>query len=246
MARIYALLLLFVPISLQSQSALEIVQKSDELMRGESSEAVITMKIERPTWNRSITMKSWSMGTRYSLILIQAPARDKGTTFLKRQNEIWNWVPTIGRTVKMPPSMMMQSWMGSDFTNDDLVRESSIVNDYTHRILGDSTIAGQAVHALELIPKPDAPVVWGSVRMWISKTGYMQLRTEFFDEDGELVTILQASDIKTFDGRRIPARMEMIPVDKPGHKTILVYESLTFGTRLNEGFFSVQNMRRVE
>ncbi len=214
-------------------------------MRGESSQSVITMTIQRPSWSRSVTMKGWSKGTRYSLILIQAPARDKGTVFLKRQNEIWNWVPNIGRTVKMPPSMMAQSWMGSDFSNDDLVRESSIVNDYTHKLIGDSTIAGMPVHAIELIPKPDAPVVWGKVKMWVSKSGYMQLRTEFYDEDGRLVTILQASDIKTFDGRRIPARMEMIPIGKPGHKTILQYESLDFGVRLNDDFFSVQNMRRV-
>lgn len=245
MAWFYVLLLLFAPTPLFSQSALEIVQKADELMRGESSQSVITMTIQRPSWSRSVTMKGWSKGTRYSLILIQAPARDKGTVFLKRQNEIWNWVPNIGRTVKMPPSMMAQSWMGSDFSNDDLVRESSIVNDYTHKLIGDSTIAGMPVHAIELIPKPDAPVVWGKVKMWVSKSGYMQLRTEFYDEDGRLVTILQASDIKTFDGRRIPARMEMIPIGKPGHKTILQYESLDFGVRLNDDFFSVQNMRRV-
>lgn len=246
MARFYVLLLFLAPAPLFSQSALEIVRKADELMRGESSESVLTMTIQRPTWNRSVTMKGWSKGTQFSLILVQAPARDKGTVFLKRRNEIWNWVPGIARTVKMPPSMMSQSWMGSDFSNDDLVRESSIVNDYTHTLIGDSTIAGLPVHRIELIPKPDAPVVWGKVVTFISKTGSMQLLTRFYDEKGVLITILQASDIRTFDGRRLPARMEMIPVAKPGHKTILQYESLKFGVRLSDDFFTVQNMRRVE
>jgi outer membrane lipoprotein-sorting protein len=242
----FVLVLTFATTPLFAQSALEIVRKADELMRGESSESVITMTIQRPTWSRSVTMKGWSKGTDYSMILVQAPARDKGTVFLKRRNEIWNWVPGIARTVKMPPSMMSQSWMGSDFSNDDLVRESSIVNDYTHTLRGDSTIAGLPVHRIELIPKPDAPVVWGKVVTFITKTGTMQLLTRFYDEDGVLVTLMQASDIRTFDGRRLPARMEMVPLDKPGHKTILQYESIKFGVRLSDDFFSVQTMRRVE
>ncbi|MDZ7808203.1 MAG: outer membrane lipoprotein-sorting protein [Gracilimonas sp.] len=117
---------------LQAQNATEIVRKMDEKMRGESLEAEVTMTIVRPNWSREVSMKSWSRGTEYSMILITAPARDRGTAFLKRGNEIWNWVPSVGRTIKMPPSMMMQSWMGSDFTNDDLVRESSSVTDYDH------------------------------------------------------------------------------------------------------------------
>lgn len=241
-----AVVLVLIASPLSAQSATEIVRKADELMRGESSESVITMTIQRPTWSRSVTMKGWSKSTEYSMILVQAPARDKGTVFLKRRNEIWNWVPGIARTVKMPPSMMSQSWMGSDFSNDDLVRESSIVNDYTHTLRGDSTISGLPVHRIELIPKPDAPVVWGKVVTFITKTGSMQLLTRFYDEDGVLVTLMQASDIRTFDGRRLPARMEMVPLDKPGHKTVLQYESLKFGVRLSDDFFNVQNMRRVE
>ncbi len=228
------------------QDATEIVRRSDQNMRGESSVAEMVMTIVRPTWQRTVSLKSWSRGTELSLILITSPARDAGTAFLKRSSEIWNWVPNIGRTVKMPPSMMMQSWMGSDFTNDDLVRESSIVNDYTHRFVGDSTIAGMACHKIELIPKPDAPVVWGKVLMWISKADYLQLRAEFYDEDAYLVNVMTGSDVKTFDGRKIPSRMEMIPSGKPGHKTVMEYRSLDFDTGIGEDFFSVQNMRRVK
>lgn len=226
-------------------SALEIVRKADQNMRGESSESEIVMTIVRPNWTRSITMKAWSMGTQHSLVHITSPARDAGTSFLKRRNEIWNWVPNIGRTVKLPPSMMMQSWMGSDFTNDDLVRESSIVEDYTHKLLGDSTIAGLSCHKIELIPKPDAPVVWDRILVWISKDDFLQLRSEFYDEFGELVNVMVGSDVKTFDGRKIPSRMEMIPVEKKGHKTVMEYKKLTFRTNLKEDFFSVANMRRV-
>lgn len=230
----------------EAQSASEIVRRADALMRGESSEAVMTMTIVRPSWTRTVTMKSWSKGIAYSMILIQAPARDKGTVFLKRHTEIWNWVPTIGRSVKLPPSMMMQSWMGSDFSNDDLVRESSVVNDYTHRLLEETVLDGVPVHVVELVPKPEAAVVWGKVVMWISKTGYMQLRTDFHDEDGVLVNRMVGSDIREFDGRRLPARLEMLPMGKPGHKTVMEYSSLRFGVRLDDAFFSVQNMRRVE
>lgn len=228
-----------------SLTALDIVRKADQNMRGESSESEIVMTIVRPNWTRSITMKAWSMGTQYSMVHITSPARDAGTSFLKRRNEIWNWVPNIGRTVKLPPSMMMQSWMGSDFTNDDLVRESSIVEDYTHKLLGEETIEGLASHKIELTPKPDAPVVWDRILVWISKDDYLQLRSEFYDEFGDLVNIMVGSDVKVFDGRKIPSRMEMIPVEKNGHKTVMEYKKLTFKTNLKEDFFSVSNMRRV-
>jgi len=143
----------------------EIVRKSDEKFRGTSSTGSFSMTIQRPTWSRTISMKSWSLGTDYSLIYVTAPAKEKGQVFLKRKNEMWNWVPTIERMVKVPPSMMMQSWMGSDFTNDDLVRESSIVKDYTHKLLGEETIDKYPCYKVELIPLENAPVVWGKVLM---------------------------------------------------------------------------------
>ena len=228
-----------------AQNAIEIVRRADQNVRGESSEAELVMTIVRPSWTRSISMKAWSMGTQYSMVYITAPARDAGTSFLKRRNEIWNWVPNIGRTVKLPPSMMMQSWMGSDFTNDDLVRESSIVDDYTHTLLGDSTVAGLSCYNIELIPKPDAPVVWDRILVWISKDDYLHLRSEFYDEFGELVNIMTGGQVKVFDGRKIPSRMEMIPVEKKGHKTVMEYKKLTFKTQLKEDFFTVPNLRRL-
>lgn len=228
-----------------AQDATEIVRQADEKMRGESSTAEVSMTIVRPTWERTISMKTWSRGTDYSLILITAPARDEGTAYLKRENEIWNWVPNVGRTIKLPPSMMMQSWMGSDFTNDDLVRESSIVTDYSHELLGEETINGYECYKIEMIPEPDAPVVWSKVLVWISKEEYLQLRFEFYDERDELVNTMIASDIREFDGRLLPSHMEMIPADKEGHKTVMEYESMSFNEDIPESFFTIQNMRRV-
>ncbi|MBD3616624.1 MAG: outer membrane lipoprotein-sorting protein [Gracilimonas sp.] len=231
--------------SLFAQDATEIIRQMDEKMRGESLEAELTMTIVRPSWDRTISMKSWSRGTEYSLILITGPARDEGTAFLKRGNEIWNWVPSVGRTIKMPPSMMMQSWMGSDFTNDDLVRESSVVIDYEHELVGEETIEGYECYKIKMTPKPDAPVVWEQVDVWISKEEYIQLRSEFYDEYGELINVMKGMNVKEFDGRLIPSKMEMIPQDKEGHKTVMEYKSMEFNEGIPESFFSVQNMRRV-
>ncbi|MDR9419658.1 outer membrane lipoprotein-sorting protein [Gracilimonas sp.] len=248
--RILAVLFTFIilPISgnLFAQDATEIIRQMDEKMRGESLESEMSMTIVRPNWERTISMKSWVRGNEYSLILITSPARDEGTAYLKRGNEIWNWVPSVGRTIKMPPSMMMQSWMGSDFTNDDLVRESSVVTDYEHELVGEETIEGRECYKIQMTPKPDAPVVWDRVDVWVSKDEYLQLRSEFYDEFGDLINVMKGMNVKEFDGRMIPARMEMIPQDKEGHKTVIEYQSMEFNESIPESFFSVQNMRRVQ
>ena len=240
------LLALLAVSTLQAQDATEIVQKADKKMRGESSRAEITMEIIRPAWQRTLSLKAWSKGTDYSLIVVTAPARDEGTAYLKRGNEIWNWLPDINRTVKMPPSMMSQSWMGSDFSNNDLVEESSIVTDYTHSLAGDSTVSGYDSYKIEMTPKPQAPVVWGKLLSFISKDEYLQLRTEFYDEDGKLLKVMEGSEIREMDGRTIPTRMEMIPMDKQDQKTVLKYEDIAFNIDVSENFFSIQNMKRVD
>lgn len=243
---IFVALLMLTSSVLNAQDATEIVRRADLQLRGESSETEMTMLIERPTWSRSVSMKAWSKGTDYSLILITAPARDRGTTFLKRNKEIWNWVPSIGRSVKLPPSMMMQSWMGSDFTNDDLVRESSSVTDYNHTFVRMDTMDEYQVYIIDMIPKPDAAVIWGRVRTYIEKDHYLQLRVEFHDEYDDLINVMQGDSVKMFDGRLLPSRMVITPQDKPGHRTILEYHSMKFDVNITESFFSIQNMRRVE
>ncbi|MCG2589573.1 outer membrane lipoprotein-sorting protein [Rhodohalobacter sulfatireducens] len=233
-------------ISASAQSAEEIVRQAYEKMEGESSRAEITMKIVRPNWDRSVSMKSWSLGEDYSLILITAPARDEGTSFLMRNNEIWNWLPDVNRTIKMPPSMMSQSWMGSDFSNNDLVRESSVITDYTYSLLEDETVDGYDCYKIEMIPKPDAPIVWDRVVSFISKDEYLNLRVEYYDEDDEMVRVMTGSEVEQLGGRLLPTRMEMIPVEDEGNRTIITYQDIEFDIDISERFFSIQNMKRVQ
>ena len=190
-------------------------------------------------------MKNWTLGNDYSMIYITAPAKEKGQVFLKRQNEMWNWVPSIERMIKIPPSMMMQSWMGSDFTNDDLVKESSLVKDYSHKLVGEETIDGYDCYKAELIPHHDAPVVWGKILMWVSKEDYYWLKAEYYDEDNKLVNTEILSDIQQMDDRKMPTRLEMIPADEKGNKTILIFKDIKFNVNLDESFFSQQNMKRI-
>ena len=223
----------------------EIVKKADEKFRGTSSTGELTMIIQRPSWSREVTMKNWTLGNEYSMIYITAPAKEKGQVFLKRHNEMWNWVPSIERMIKIPPSMMMQSWMGSDFTNDDLVRESSLVKDYSQKLLGDENFGGYDCYKVELIPHDDAPVVWGKIIMWVSKEDYYWLKAEYYDEDNKLVNTEILSDIQQMDDRKMPTHLEMIPADEEGHKTILIFKNTKFNVKIDESFFSQQNMRRI-
>lgn len=229
----------------QPPSAREIVRRTDANMRGETNYSELTMKIVRPSWDRSLSMKSWMKGEDYALVYITAPAKEKGTVSLKRGNEMWNWLPSIERTVKIPPSMMSQSWMGSDFTNDDLVKQSSIVTDYTHRLLGTETVLGESCYKLELIPKPEAAVVWGKIILWVTKAHFLQRQTWFYDEDDELVNKMTFTDIQTMGGRQIPTRLEMTPADEPDNRTILIYEQAKFNIPIEDRFFSIQNMKRI-
>jgi outer membrane lipoprotein-sorting protein len=227
------------------QTAKEIIQKADDKMQGNSNKSEMRMTIIRPDWQREVTMKGWALGRKYSLILITAPARDKGSAFLKRDKEMWNWQPSIDRVIKLPPSMMLQSWMGSDFTNDDLVKESSIVNDYTHSLGADTVINELDCYKVILIPKPDAPVVWGKIVVYIDKTEFNQHLVYYYDEDNFLINTMVLSDIKTMGGRIIPTHLEMIPADEPQNKTVIEYFKMEFDLDLSQSFFSLQNMKRV-
>ncbi len=228
------------------QTAQEIVKKSNDNNLGITSQGVSKMIVVRPDWSREVEMKSWSKGTDYYLIYITSPARDKGQVFLKRKQELWNWMPSIGRMIKLPPSMMMQSWMGSDFTNDDLLKQSSLVTDYKHTIVAEETIYNHKTWKIEFIPKPDAPVVWGKIVMWITKAHYLQIKVEYFDETLELVNTMLGSKIKNIGDRMLPTKMEMIPADKPGNKTILEYSTIVFDKPIPDRFFSQQNMKKVK
>ena len=230
----------------QVLSAKEIIQKADEKTRGLSSQGIMTMTVIRPDWTRTITMKTWSKSKEYSLVLITAPARDKGQVFLKIKTEMWNWVPSIDKTIKIPPSMMLQSWMGSDFTNDDLVRQSSIIVDYTHKLLGKDNVRNMDCFKIEMIPLPEAAVVWGKVIMWITVNGFDQWMTEYYDEDNKLVNVANNYEIRQMGDREIPTRIEIVPQNKKGQKTIMHIDEMKFNTGIDESFFSQQNMKKIK
>lgn len=230
----------------QSQEAKDIIRRADEKMQGEkTSQSTMTMTIVRPTWQREITFKNWTLGREHSLALVTAPAKEKGQSFLKRKNEMWNWNPTINRLIKLPPSMMSQGWMGSDFSNDDLLKESSIVVDYTHEIIAEEAVDGRACYKIELTPLEDAAVVWGRIIKWISKEEYLQMKSEYYDEDDYLIKTELAYDIKIMDGRLIPSRFELIPEEEEGQKTVVVMDEIRFNIPIPESFFSQQNMKKV-
>jgi outer membrane lipoprotein-sorting protein len=233
-------------IPVQAQEAREIIKKADEKMQGEeTSQSTMTMTIVRPTWQREVTFKSWTKGRDHSLALVTSPAKEAGQTFLKRETEMWNWNPTINRLIKLPPSMMSQGWMGSDFSNDDLLKESSIVVDYTHKIITEEEIDGWDCYKIELIPLEDAAVVWGKIFKWIAKEEYLQMKSEYYDEDDYLIKTELAYDMKTMGGRLIPSKFELIPEEEEGHKTVVVMDNIKFNEPIPDSFFSQQNMKRV-
>jgi outer membrane lipoprotein-sorting protein len=227
-------------------TAIEVIRKAQEKMQGKTSIAEIKITITRPKWSRSMELKSWGKTTKYGMTLITAPARDRGTVFLKKDKEVWNWVPSVERTIKLPPSMMSQSWMGTDLTNDDLVKESSMVDDFNHTYLGKDSVFGRNCYQISSIPKEDAAVVWGKVVNWVDITDYIQMKTEFYDEDDELVNTFTASNITKMGGIMIASKVNIIPADKPGQKTQLEYLSLVLNSPIDDDFFTTQNMKKVK
>jgi hypothetical protein len=240
-----ALCFLFAGLPVRAESAYDVVMQSDMQMRGDSSYAELTMRIIRPDWTRSMSMKSWSKEMDFSLVLVTEPARERGSASLKRYREMWNWVPGIERIIKIAPSMLSQSWMGSDFTNDDLINQSSVVVDYTHQMVKEETFDGEPVYVIDATAKPDAPVVWSRLRLWISKANYLQRKVEFFDEFDELVNRMQTFDIKQLGGRAVATRLEMIPADEPGNKTELIYHQAQYDFAIETEFFSLSQMQSL-
>lgn len=249
MKKYLTLCMLLIPLLSYGQgelTATEIIKKADEKFNGEESGiSVMSMTIVRPTWTRTVEFKGWNKGAENSLTLITAPSGEKGQTFLKRGNEMWSWNPTISRLIKLPPSMMSQGWMGSDFTNDDILKESSIVKDYRHEIVGEEVIEGRSCYKIKMVANENAAVIWGSQYRWIDKKDFLFLKAELYDEDGYLIRTEIGADIKTMDGRLIPTRLELIPEEEEGHKTIVEIKEMKFNAPIEDRFFSQQNMKRV-
>lgn len=224
---------------------LEIIDRVDRLLRGDSSRGVATMEVVTEHWERQMTMEIWSLGTDHSLVRLRAPRKDAGTATLKAGDDIWNYLPKVDRTIKIPASMMGGSWMGSHFTNDDLVKNSRLIEDYDIAISFDGADGdGEAVWDLALVPKPEAPVVWGRIEYRVGQRDGLPRWARFFDEDGELARTLAYGSYREFAGRRLPAVIEMTPADKPEERTLLRYEELEFDVNLESSFFSLRNLQR--
>lgn len=220
----------------------QLLDAVDDLYRSQSSIGTLRMNIVTDRWSRNLTLREWSEGEDRSLIRIVAPAKEEGVTTLRVGENLWNYLPRVERTIKVPASMMGSSWMGSHFTNDDLVRESRFADDYNYRYLQRPGENQQGVYVIEAVPKPDAPVVWGRVIVRVQPNG-IPVDVRFYDEQGELARTIEYSDVREVGGRRIPTRMRVTPADAPGEYTEVVVEDMQFDVPIPDRMFSLQALR---
>ncbi len=219
-----------------------LIEEIDQLYRSESSYAVFEMEIVTPHYQRTLAMEAWSLGTKKTLIRINAPRKEKGVSTLRIDNEMWNYLPKTDRVIRIPPSMMMSSWMGSDFTNDDLVQEFSLFEDYSYELTTPDSARDDLIY-INCVPREDLPIVWGNIVIAARRSDHLPVWQKYYDEKGELMRIETFTDIRIFDGRKIPAVMEMVPQHKEGHKTMIRYLELKFDIEIGDDVFSLRNLR---
>ncbi len=224
--------------------AQSLIEESFDYMRGKSSVATVIMTIHRPRWERQMTIKAWTRGQKDSLFFIDAPPKDHGNGTLKKGREMWIYNPKVNRVIKVPPSMMSQSWMGSDFSNNDLAKSDSLLTDYTHSIIGTETHEGQKVFLIKSVPKPDAPVIWGMQRLKI-RADLIWLSEEFFDEDLQPVKAMITLEIQLLGGKMYPKIWRMRKVDEENQYTELTYTNLEFKADLPDSLFTLTSLRKA-
>ena len=237
---------LILPASVHAKGKLtarEILDKVDDTYRGASARGQMRMKVVNPNYRRELVMDFWSQGKEKSLVRIVEPRKERRTATLKNGNNIWNYLPKVNRTIKIPSSMMGGSWMGSDFTNDDLVKEHRMADDYKPRVTFDGKRGNQKVIEITCTPKPRAAVVWGKLLVTVRADDHLPVKIEYFKENGGLARRLTFSNYQTLGGRLVPTTMTMIPLDKRGHSTVVTYEKLEFDVNLPKNLFSVARLR---
>ncbi|MFH0735477.1 MAG: outer membrane lipoprotein-sorting protein [bacterium] len=227
-----------------SQTAEEIVDKAENILKGKSQHSIIEMEINTPDFERTLKMENWWVGNEKALIVILSPIREAGNKTLKIKKEIWNYLKNTETTIKIPPSMMLQAWNGSDFTNDDLVRESNLSNDYFQKIISEENIDGKKCWKIELTPKPEAPVVWGKLYYWIEQTGFLPMLVQYYDEKGTLIRYIKYTDIKKFGSHTIPSNWTIYNKLKEGHSTTIKILNLEFDVVISDRIFSFQELER--
>ncbi|MBN2199348.1 MAG: outer membrane lipoprotein-sorting protein [Candidatus Aminicenantes bacterium] len=241
---VLALSILAARVPLRSQEdARDIVKKIDALYRAETSRALVEMAIVTPHWERTLKMRVWSMGMDKTFIRILEPKKESGMATLRVGNEMWNYLPRSNRVMRVPPSMMMGSWMGSDFTNDDLVKEYTFFDSYTFEMARSEDEAPEEL-TISCVPREGLPIVWGRVVISVRASDHMPLREKAYDERGRLAREIHFREVRTFGGRRIPSVMELAPKTKEGHKTVLRYLEAEFNIPLDKSVFTLQNLRR--
>ncbi|WP_207682543.1 outer membrane lipoprotein-sorting protein [Desulfonema magnum] len=213
-------------------------------LRGKTSVSTVVMTIHRPEWERTMSIKGWTKGQTDSIFTIIAPPKDYGNGTLKKGREMWMYNPKVNRVIKLPPSMMSQSWMGSDFSNNDLAKSDSLIKDYTHTIEGTETREGKKVWIVRSMPKPDAPVVWGMLKLKI-REDYIFLEEQFYDEDLKLVKSMTGQDIQMLGGKLFPKMWKMQKADVKDEYTLLDYKALAFEDDLPDNLFTVSSLKTL-
>lgn len=244
MKLITLILTLFIANTLFSQTVEEIINKAEDMIKGETSTGTFTMTVVNPDFKRTVVMESWWVGNEKALIVIKSPAKEAGNKTLKIKNEMWNYLKNTETTIKIPPSMMLQSWNGSDLTNDDLVRESNLVDDYYLKLLFEEPIQGENSWKIELKPKPSAPVVWGTIYYWVRKSDYLPALIQYYDEKGNLHRTMTFSDYKIMDNRKIPTKWTIINNKKSGHYTEFIYNEVKFNVKIPDRIFSFKELEK--
>jgi len=222
----------------------QILDRVDDLFRGDSSHGRMTMRVKTAHWSRELTLEEWSKGKEKSLVRIRAPKKEKGTSTLKSGNDIWNYLPKVKRVIKLPSSMMGDSWMGSHFTNDDLVKESRMADDYDYSITFRGEDGGEKVTEVTCVPKAGAAVVWGKLVARVRDRDIMPLAVRYYNEDLKLARTMTFGDFRNFGNRSIPARTVIQPADKPKESTEVIQEELEFDVALDDSLFSLRNLSR--
>jgi len=232
------------PIESPAERARRILRTVDDLWRGRSSHGILAMQVKTAHYTRSMRLEGWSKGKDQSLIRIILPLKEKDTATLKSGTSIYTYLPQTDRTIRLTSGMMMGSWMGSHFTNDDLVKESRLEDDYDPTISFEGERDGQSVLEFTLMPKPRAAVVWGKVIITVRAADYIPLNSVYYDEDMTIARTMTFSKIREMGGRKFPAVLHVVPADKPEEYTELVYEEMQFDLKIDDAFFSLAQLRR--
>ncbi|NIB43929.1 outer membrane lipoprotein-sorting protein [Pseudomaricurvus alkylphenolicus] len=219
-----------------------LLQAAMDHWRGQTSQATMSMIIKRPDWRRTMTMQSWTRGEKLSLVRVLEPKKDAGNGTLLNDQQMWTYSPKINRIIKIPSSMMNQSWMGSDFSNKDISKSTDILDQYEHQLTAVEERDGHKVYVITAIPHEEAAVVWGKEVLLI-RDDYVMLEEQFWDQDGELVKTMTTLEIRELDGRPVATRMRMQKRDYPDEWTEMLIRDIDFDVELGNNLFTLSNLR---